>query len=67
MSLRMGVVFNPEALEIFVVKKVFVVYGWLKENEIPMPRLKAKDMARMLGFGIGDDLFDLLDNYHHPS
>ncbi|KAL8492921.1 hypothetical protein ACS0TY_024208 [Phlomoides rotata] len=62
MSLKMGVVFNPEALEIFVVKKVFVVYGWLKENEIPMPRLKAKDMARMLGFGIGDDLFDLIDN-----
>ncbi|KAL7097139.1 hypothetical protein ACP275_10G124400 [Erythranthe tilingii] len=61
MSMRMGVVFNPEALELFVVQKVFVVYKWLKENDIPMPRLKAKDMARMLGFGIGDDLFDLID------
>ncbi|KAK4481938.1 hypothetical protein RD792_012851 [Penstemon davidsonii] len=61
MSMRMGVVFNPEALELFVMNKVFVVYTWLKENEIPMPRLKAKDMARMLGFGIGDELFDLVD------
>lgn len=65
MSMRMGVVFNPEALELFVVQKVFVVYEWLKENEIPMPRLKAKDMARMLGFGIGDDLFDLVDQHPH--
>ncbi|GFP97581.1 hypothetical protein PHJA_001902200 [Phtheirospermum japonicum] len=66
MSMRMGVVFNPEALELFVVQKVFVVYSWLKEhhdNESPLPRLKAKDMARMLGFGIGDDLFDLVDNH----
>ncbi|KAL3840723.1 hypothetical protein ACJIZ3_025314 [Penstemon smallii] len=49
------------ALELFVMNKVFVVYTWLKQNEIPMPRLKAKDMARMLGFGIGDELFDLVD------
>ncbi|KAH6779299.1 chlororespiratory reduction 6 [Perilla frutescens var. hirtella] len=64
MSMKMGVVFNPEALELFVVQKVFVGYEWLKDNEIPMPRLKAKDMARMLGFGIGDDLFHLVDQ--HP-
>ncbi|KAL2500564.1 chlororespiratory reduction 6 [Forsythia ovata] len=61
MSMRMGVVFNPEALELFIMQKVFVVYSWLKENDIPMPRLKTKDMARMLGFGIGDELFDLID------
>ncbi|KAK4369888.1 hypothetical protein RND71_009363 [Anisodus tanguticus] len=64
MSMKMGVVFNPEALELFVMNKVFVVYSWLKQNEIPMPRLKTKDMARMLGFGIGDELFDLIDK--HP-
>ncbi|KAL3331841.1 hypothetical protein AABB24_032454, partial [Solanum stoloniferum] len=61
MSMKMGVVFNPEALELFVMNKVFVVYSWLKQNEVPMPRLKTKDMARMLGFGIGDELFDLID------
>ncbi|KAL3532246.1 hypothetical protein ACH5RR_005767 [Cinchona calisaya] len=61
MSMKKGVVFNPEALELFMMKKVFIVYSWLKEQDIPMPRLKTKDMARMLGFGIGDELFDLID------
>uniref|UniRef100_A0A0F7H130 Chlororespiratory reduction 6 n=1 Tax=Erodium texanum TaxID=28960 RepID=A0A0F7H130_EROTE len=65
MSARMGVVFNPEALELFVMKKVFIVYSWLKENNIAKPRLKTCDMARMLGFGIGDELFDLVDNKPH--
>ncbi|KAK8550163.1 hypothetical protein V6N13_118688 [Hibiscus sabdariffa] len=64
MSMRMGVVFNPEALELFIMKKVFIVYSWLKQNGIPKPRLKTSDMARMLGFGIGDELFDLIDQ--HP-
>ncbi|KAF5194055.1 Chlororespiratory reduction 6 protein [Thalictrum thalictroides] len=61
MSMKMGVVFNPEALELFVMKKVFIVYSWLKEHKIPKPRLKTSDMARMLGFGIGDELYDLID------
>ncbi|CAN8314519.1 unnamed protein product [Cochlearia groenlandica] len=64
MSLRMGVVFNPEALELFVMNKVFVVYPWLKQHGLPKPRLKTTDMARMLGFGIGDQLFDLIDQQH---
>ncbi|KAJ0524705.1 putative protein chlororespiratory reduction 6 [Helianthus annuus] len=63
MSMRMGVVFNPEALELFIMKKVFITYSWLKENDIPKPRLKVKDMARMLGFGIGDELFDMIDRF----
>ncbi|GMH27302.1 hypothetical protein Nepgr_029145 [Nepenthes gracilis] len=61
MSIRMGVVYNPEALELFVMKKVFVVYSWLKHKNVPKPKLKTCDMARMLGFGIGDELFDLID------
>ncbi|GAB4828198.1 Protein CHLORORESPIRATORY REDUCTION 6, chloroplastic [Ancistrocladus abbreviatus] len=61
MSGRMGVVYNPEALELFIMNKVFVVYTWLKQNNTPKPRLKTGDMARMLGFGIGDELFDLVD------
>ncbi|KAF8393099.1 hypothetical protein HHK36_021340 [Tetracentron sinense] len=64
MSMRMGVVFNPEALELFIMKKVFIVYSWLKQHQIPKPRLKTSDMARMLGFGIGNELFDLIDA--HP-
>lgn len=61
MNMKMGVVFNPEALELFIMKKVFIVYSWLKQHDIPKPRLKTSDMARMLGFAIGDELFDLVD------
>ncbi|KAF4365343.1 hypothetical protein G4B88_017339 [Cannabis sativa] len=64
MSMKMGVVFNPEALELFILNKVFIVYSWLKQHDVPKPRLKTSDMARMLGFGIGDELFDLIDK--HP-
>ncbi|XP_010244869.1 PREDICTED: protein CHLORORESPIRATORY REDUCTION 6, chloroplastic-like [Nelumbo nucifera] len=64
MSMRMGVVFNPEALELFAMKKAFIVYSWLKQHKIPKSKLKTRDMARMLGFGIGDELFDLIDA--HP-
>lgn len=63
----MGVVFNPEALELFIMKKVFITYSWLKENDIQKPRVKVKDMARMLGFGIGDELFDMIDQYPNSS
>lgn len=68
MSMRMGVVFNPEALELFVMKKVFAVEAWLKQQNHPKPRLKTADMARMLGFGVGDELFDLIEKYpvHRP-
>lgn len=64
MNMKMGVVFNPEALELFVMNKVFIVYSWLKHHNIPKPELKANNMARMLGFGIGSELYDLVEN--HP-
>ncbi|XP_047338285.1 protein CHLORORESPIRATORY REDUCTION 6, chloroplastic isoform X2 [Impatiens glandulifera] len=66
MSMRMGVVFNPEALELFIMKKVFIVYSWLKEHGVSKARVKTSDMARMLGFGIGDELFDLIDGIPLP-
>ncbi|KAJ7979037.1 Chlororespiratory reduction 6 [Quillaja saponaria] len=64
MNMKLGVVFNPEAVELFVMKKVFIVHSWLKHHNIPKPRLKTNDMARMLGFGIGDELYDLIED--HP-
>lgn len=63
MSMRHGVVFNPEGLELFGMKKVFLVYSWLKQQNHAKPRLKTGDMAKMLGFGIGDELFDLIEKY----
>lgn len=67
MSMRMGIVFNPEALELFIMNKVFTVYSWLKQNNVPRPRIKTADMAKMLGFAIGDELFDLIDQQSIPT
>ncbi|KAJ6363319.1 hypothetical protein OIU78_003486 [Salix suchowensis] len=39
-NMKLGLVFNPEALELFVMKKVFVVYSWLQQQNVPKPRLK---------------------------
>ncbi|URE11839.1 hypothetical protein MUK42_04677 [Musa troglodytarum] len=67
-SMRLGIVFNPEALELFVLNKAFTVYSWLQQEKFPKPKLKTRDMARMLGFGLEDSLFDLIDHYPlHPS
>uniref|UniRef100_A0A0F7CZ66 Chlororespiratory reduction 6 n=1 Tax=Habenaria pantlingiana TaxID=1498489 RepID=A0A0F7CZ66_9ASPA len=65
MSMTKGVVFNPEALELFVMNKVFTVHSWLKQNSIPRCELKTSHMARMLGFGIGEELFHLIEK--HPG
>ncbi len=54
-----GVIYNPEALEIFVMSKVFAMAMWLRQQGIEgTSRLKA--MAQMLGYELEDDFFALL-------
>ncbi|WP_204137921.1 CRR6 family NdhI maturation factor [Halomicronema sp. CCY15110] len=54
-----GIRYNPEALEIFVMQKIFVVARWLRsQNNAQTTRLKF--MTQMLGYEIEDGLFDLL-------
>lgn len=54
-----GIQFNPEALEIFVMSKVFVLGEWLKTQGIEgTSRLKA--MTQLLGYEIDDAFFELL-------
>ena len=54
-----GIRYNPEALEIFVMKKVFVLDQWLKQNNIN-GRSRLKFMTQMLGYELDDGLFNLL-------
>ncbi|KAJ7294818.1 hypothetical protein O6H91_Y229500 [Diphasiastrum complanatum] len=61
MSKRMGVVFNPEALELFGMKKVFTIHTWLNAQNVLKPAAKTSDMMRMLGFSVGDSLYDLIE------
>lgn len=54
-----GIRYNPEALEIFVMGKIFVIARWLRgRGAANLTRLKF--MTQMLGYEIDDGLFQLL-------
>lgn len=55
-----GIQFNPEALEIFLMRKVFELSIWLQRAELPhQARMMA--FAKMLGYDLDSDFFELLD------
>ena len=54
-----GIRYNPEALEIFVMSKVFALDAWLKAQQIE-GRARLKFMTQMLGYELDDALFELL-------
>ena len=56
---REGIQYNPEALEIFVMNKVFVLDEWLTQQGIG-GRSQLKAMAQMFGYELDDGLFDLI-------
>lgn len=66
MSKRLGLVYNPEALELFAMNKLFLVHEWLKARKVAKPEAKLNNMLRMLGFSISSQLFDLVEKYPHP-
>ena len=54
-----GIQFNPEALEIFVMNKVFVVMNWLRSQDIS-GRSRVHGMTQMLGYELDDEFFKVL-------
>ncbi|MBF2034162.1 MAG: CRR6 family NdhI maturation factor [Leptolyngbyaceae cyanobacterium T60_A2020_046] len=54
-----GIRYNPEALEIFVMGKIFAIAQWLNTQDNPQPT-RLKFMTQVLGYDIDDGLFDLL-------
>ncbi|HEY9667206.1 MAG TPA: CRR6 family NdhI maturation factor [Coleofasciculaceae cyanobacterium] len=54
-----GIQYNPEALEIFVMQKIFVLTNWLQEQEIPN-QSRSQSMAQMLGYEIDISFFDMI-------
>ena len=54
-----GIQYNPEALEIFVMGKTFVLMNWLKQQGIES-QSRLKSMTQMLGYELDDAFFDLL-------
>jgi hypothetical protein len=59
-SKREGIQFNPQALDLFLMHKVFVVHHWLKQHGLKRPNT-LKQMAELFGYELEDSLFELLD------
>ena len=54
-----GIQFNPEALELFVMRKVFVLYDWLLEKEISGYG-RVISFSQMLGYEVEESFFESL-------
>ena len=54
-----GIIFNPEALEIFVMNKIFVLTDWLKSQNIPS-RSRLQSMAQLFGYELDDAFFEMI-------
>ena len=54
-----GIVFNPEALELFVMNKIFVLSDWLQQHNI-QARSRLKSMAQLFGYELDDAFFEMI-------
>lgn len=54
-----GIIFNPEALEIFVMNKIFVLSDWLQQQGIK-ERSRLKSLAQLFGYELDDAFFDMI-------
>jgi len=51
-----GIKFNPEALEIFVMRKVFVLYNWFQQEQISGYG-RIISFSQMLGYEVDESFF----------
>jgi len=54
-----GIQFNPEALELYVMGKVFSCLDWMQQQGC-LSRNRIKFMTQMLGYELEDGFFELL-------
>ncbi len=54
-----GIQYNPEALEIFVMQKIFILADWLKQQGIAQ-QSRLKSMAQLLGYELDDAFFEFI-------
>jgi hypothetical protein len=58
-SPKEGIQFNPQALDLFVMQKVFIIFQWLRDQGLE-GESKLKQMADMFGYELQSPLFELL-------
>lgn len=54
-----GIQYNPEALEIFMMRKIFILADWLKNQGIPA-NFRLKSMAQLLGYELEDSFLEII-------
>jgi hypothetical protein len=54
-----GIEFNPEAIQIFVMQKVFIIHDWLNQRGVTNTA-KLRQMSQALGYEIDAEFFNLL-------
>ena len=55
-----GIIYNPEALEIYVMQKIFVLSDWSRQQGITsISRLKS--FAQLFGYDIDDSFFEQIE------
>ncbi|MDP5019074.1 DUF1817 domain-containing protein [Anabaena sp. UHCC 0187] len=58
-SSKEGIQYNPEALEIFLMHKIFILSDWLHQKNIPSPS-RLKSLAQILGYELDDAFFEMI-------
>jgi hypothetical protein len=59
-SSKEGIQYNPEALEIWVMQRIFILTDWFQNQKIT-DRSRLKFMTQMLGYELDDGLFELIE------
>ena len=54
-----GIQYNPEALEMFLMHKIFVLTDWLNQQVIPS-KSKLMAMSQMFGYDLEEAFFDVI-------
>jgi hypothetical protein len=57
-SSKEGIQFNPEALEIFLMHKMFILHDWMQQQGIPS-QSRLKSMGQMFGYDLEDTFFEM--------
>lgn len=58
-SRQEGIQYNPEALDIFIMQKVFTLTAWMQQHGIETES-KLKSMVQLFGYELDSGLFDLI-------
>jgi hypothetical protein len=54
-----GIIYNPEALEIYVMHKIFILFNWYQQKGI-MATSRLKSFAQLFGYDIDESFFEQL-------